>query len=140
LSSLSELARFRPAAMDEVAKAQHARPENDTIFGKIVRGEIPTKFIYEDDKCVAFHDLNPQAPVHVLVIPRKPITQLSRAEDSDEQILGHLLIAARNVAKILNISDSGYRLVINDGPHGCQSVYHLHIHMLGGRQLGWPPG
>jgi len=126
--------------MDEVQKAQHAHPQGDTVFGKIARGEIPTKFIYENDKVVAFHDLNPQAPVHALVIPRKPITQLSKSEDEDTQLLGHLLAAARKVAVILNVADSGYRLVINDGPHGCQSVYHLHIHLLAGRQMGWPPG
>jgi len=126
--------------MDEVTKAQHAHPHGDTVFGKIVRGEIPTKFIYEDEQCVAFHDLSPQAPVHVLVIPRKPISQLSKSGDEDTLLLGHLLAAARKVAVLLKVSESGYRLVINDGPHGCQSVYHLHVHLLAGRQMGWPPG
>jgi len=126
--------------MDEVQKAQHAHAHGDTIFGKIVRGEIPTKFVYEDDKCVAINDLQPQAPIHVLILPRKPITQLSRAEDGDEMLLGHLLTVARKIATQLKISESGFRLVINDGPHGCQSVYHLHVHLLAGRQMGWPPG
>jgi len=125
---------------EEVERAKHAKPQGDTVFGKIVRGEIPTKFIYEDDKCVAFHDLSPQAPTHALIIPRKPITQLSKSDDSDEQLLGHMLVVARKVAEQLNVSQTGYRLVINDGPHGCQSVYHMHIHLLGGRQLAWPPG
>lgn len=82
---------------DEVKAAQEATPGGDTIFGKILKGEIPCKFIYEDDKCVAFHDVNPQAPVHFLVIPRKPISQLSKAEDEDEQLLGHLLLAGKKV-------------------------------------------
>ncbi|KDR19216.1 histidine triad nucleotide-binding protein 1 [Zootermopsis nevadensis] len=124
---------------DEVAKAQVAKAGGDTIFGKILRKEIPCSFIYEDDQCVAFNDVNPQAPTHFLVIPRKPIPQLSRSEDVDEQLLGHLLIVARKLAKDLGLGN-GFRLVVNDGPDGCQSVYHLHVHVLAGRQLGWPPG
>lgn len=124
----------------EVDKAQKAAPGGDTIFGKIARGEIATDFIHEDDQCVAFHDINAQAPVHFLVIPKQPITQLSQAQDSDEQLLGHLLIVARKVAAKLGIDKTGYRVVINDGRHGCQSVFHLHLHILAGRQLGWPPG
>jgi histidine triad (HIT) family protein len=126
--------------MDEVEKSKHAHPQGDTVFGKIIRGEIPAKFVYEDDKCVAINDLNPQAPVHVLVIPRKPITQLSKSEDEDTLLLGHLLHVARKIAVQLKINESGFRLVINDGPQGCQSVYHLHVHLLAGRQMGWPPG
>lgn len=91
-------------------------------------------------QCVAFDDLNPQAPVHFLVIPRKPIVQLSKAEDDDEQLLGHLMIVARRVAQAKGIADDGYRVVINDGRNGAQSVYHLHIHVFGGRQMSWPPG
>ncbi|KAL1513284.1 hypothetical protein ABEB36_002709 [Hypothenemus hampei] len=124
---------------DEVRLAQNAEAGEDTIFGKILRKEIPCKFIYEDDQCVAFDDVNPQAPVHFLVIPRKPIAQLSKAEDSDEALLGHLLIVARKIAKQRNL-DKGFRIVINDGPIGAQSVYHLHIHVLSGRQMQWPPG
>lgn len=124
---------------EEIEKAQLAKPGGDTIFGKIVRKEIPCDFIYEDDQCVAFNDLSPQAPVHFLVIPKKPISRLSEAEDADEQLLGHLMLAAKKVAKQQGLND-GYRLVINDGPMGGQSVYHIHIHVMSGRQMGWPPG
>ncbi|XP_060522885.1 adenosine 5'-monophosphoramidase HINT1 [Cylas formicarius] len=124
---------------DEVALAQNARPGEDTIFGKILRKEIPCNFIYEDDLCVAFDDVNPQAPVHYLVIPRKPIPQLSKAADEDELLLGHLLIVARKIAATRKL-DQGFRIVINDGPVGAQSVYHVHIHVLSGRQMRWPPG
>ncbi|XP_076632708.1 histidine triad nucleotide binding protein 1 [Colletes latitarsis] len=123
----------------EVEKAQTATAGGDTIFGKILRKEIPCNFIYEDDQCVAFEDINGQAPVHFLVIPRKPIPQLSKAQDEDEALLGHLMIVARKVAKLQNLDD-GFRLVINDGKDGAQSVYHLHLHVLGGRQMKWPPG
>jgi len=114
-------------------------PGTDTIFGKIARGEVPTKFIHEDSDCVAFHDLNPQAPIHFLVIPRKPIAQLRTATEEDEKLLGHLMTVASKVALKLGM-DPGFRVVINDGKQGCQSVYHLHLHVLGGRQLTWPPG
>ncbi|XP_028028740.1 histidine triad nucleotide-binding protein 1-like [Bombyx mandarina] len=124
----------------EVKLAQTAAPGGDTIFGKILRKEIPANFIYEDEQCVAFNDVNPQAPTHVLVIPRKPIPQLSLADDTDEQLLGHLLIVARKVAAQLGLDKTGFRLVVNDGKNGAQSVYHLHIHILGGRQMQWPPG
>lgn len=120
--------------------AQSSAPGGDTIFGKILRKEIPAKFVYEDEQCVAFHDVNPQAPTHILVIPRKPIAQLSLAVDEDEQLLGHLLIVARKVAAQEGLDKSGFRLVVNDGKNGAQSVYHLHIHILGGRQMQWPPG
>ncbi|KAK3094392.1 hypothetical protein FSP39_001167 [Pinctada imbricata] len=123
----------------ETEKAQTAKPEGDTIFGKILRKEIPTTFIYEDEQCVAFNDVSPQAPTHFLIIPRKPIVQLSSSDDGDEQLLGHLLVVARRVAKQAGLED-GYRVVINDGKDGGQSVYHLHVHVFGGRQMGWPPG
>ncbi|KAL5104840.1 Histidine triad nucleotide-binding protein 1 [Taenia crassiceps] len=123
----------------EVEKAQAACPsEEDTIFGKIVRKEIPTKFLYEDDLCVAFDDISPQAPTHFLVVPKKPIQQLDSATEDDEALLGRLLIAAKKVAAQKNLA-KGYRVVINNGREGCQSVYHLHLHVIGGRQLGWPP-
>ncbi|KAM3722322.1 Histidine triad nucleotide-binding protein [Dirofilaria immitis] len=122
----------------EVEKAQSAGRESDTIFGKIVRKEIPAKIIMEDDNVLAFHDISPQAPVHFLVIPKKPIAMLQDVEDKDEVVLGKLLIAAAKAADKLGLKD-GYRVVINNGKHGCQSVYHLHLHVLGGRQLGWPP-
>ncbi|KAH9509678.1 Histidine triad nucleotide-binding protein 1 [Bulinus truncatus] len=123
----------------EVELAQSAKPGGDTIFGKIIRGEIKTNFLYEDDQCVAFDDIAPQAPAHFLVVPKKPIVKLSDAEDADEQLLGHLLIVARKVARERHLQ-KGFRIIINDGAHGGQSVYHIHIHVLGGRQLGWPPG
>ncbi|PVD36473.1 hypothetical protein C0Q70_03457 [Pomacea canaliculata] len=123
----------------EVEKAQFAKPGGDTIFGKIIRKEIPANFIYEDDQCVAFHDVAPQAPVHFLVVPRKPIIRLASVEEPDEGVLGHMLVVVKKVAKMLGLIN-GYRVVINDGPDGGQSVYHIHMHVLGQRQLGWPPG
>uniref|UniRef100_A0A8D8D385 Histidine triad nucleotide-binding protein 1 n=1 Tax=Culex pipiens TaxID=7175 RepID=A0A8D8D385_CULPI len=125
---------------DEVAKAQAAdATAEDTIFGKILRKEIPCTFIYEDDKCVAFHDISAQAPVHFLVIPRKPIAQLSKATEEDEALLGHLMLVGKKVAAEQGLAE-GFRVVINDGKNGAQSVYHLHLHFLGGRQMKWPPG
>jgi len=127
-------------ASDEVQKAQTAKPEGgDTIFGKIIRGEIPSKVIYQDEHVFAFHDVNPQAPTHFLVMPKKPIDMLSNAQDSDAELLGKLLLCAKRCSDELGLKD-GYRVVINNGRHGCQSVYHLHLHVLGGRQLNWPPG
>ncbi|CDQ81013.1 adenosine 5'-monophosphoramidase HINT1 [Salvelinus alpinus] len=124
---------------DEIAKAQVAQPGGDTIFGKIIRKEIPAKILFEDDQCIAFHDVTPQAPTHFLVVPRKPIVQLSKAEDSDAALLGHMMIVAKKCAEQIGLP-KGYRLILNDGPDGGQSVYHIHIHVMGGRQLGWPPG
>jgi len=124
----------------ETAKAQTAKANEDTIFGKIARKEIKANLIHEDDQCVAFHDLNKQAPTHFLVIPKEPISQLSACTPSHEQMLGHLLVVAAQVAKKEGLDENGYRLVINNGRHGGQSVYHLHVHVLGGRQLEWPPG
>ncbi|KAH1169161.1 histidine triad nucleotide-binding protein 1 [Mauremys mutica] len=124
---------------DEIRKAQAARPGGETIFGKIIRKEIPAKIIFEDEQCLAFHDISPQAPTHFLVVPKKPIVQLSEAEDSDESLLGHLIIVGKKCAAELGLT-KGYRMVVNEGPDGGQSVYHIHLHVLGGRQLGWPPG
>ncbi|KAK3799459.1 hypothetical protein RRG08_002362, partial [Elysia crispata] len=107
------------------AEGQNAPP--DTIFGKIIRREIPCDFLYEDEQCIAFNDINPQAPVHFLVIPKKPIVKLSDAEDSDERLLGHLLIVARKVAKEKGLS-KGFRIVVNDGEEGGQTVFHIHVH------------
>ncbi|CAH0491755.1 unnamed protein product [Peronospora farinosa] len=114
---------------------------NETIFDKIIRKEIPAKIAYEDEQCLAFHDVNPQAPVHILIIPKKHdgLTQLAHAEERHEALLGHLLYTAKLVAKQQQL-DKGFRIVINDGEDGCQSVFHLHLHVLGGRKLGWPPG
>ncbi|KAL0963192.1 hypothetical protein UPYG_G00350920 [Umbra pygmaea] len=124
---------------DEVAKAQVAQPGGDTIFGKIIRKEIPANIFFEDDQCIAFHDVAPQAPTHFLVVPKRQIVQLSKAEDSDAAILGHLMIVAKKCAEQVGLS-KGYRLIVNEGPDGGQSVYHIHVHVMGGRQLGWPPG
>ncbi|CAB3988456.1 histidine triad nucleotide-binding 1 [Paramuricea clavata] len=116
-----------------------AANSGDTIFGKIIRKEIPSEFLHEDDQCIVIKDISAQAPVHLLVIPKKPIVGLSGADDSDEQLLGHLLLVAKKVAAAQGC-EKGYRIVINDGVDGGQSVYHLHVHVLGKRQLGWPPG
>lgn len=110
-----------------------------TIFKRIIDREIPAKIVHEDDRCLAFHDVNPQAPVHVLVIPRKEIPSLADASDADAELLGHLLVTARHLAAKLGLAN-GYRIVINAGPDGGQTVDHLHVHLLGGRSLGWPPG
>lgn len=110
-----------------------------TIFKRIIDKEIPTKLVYEDDQCLAFHDIGPQAPTHVLVIPKQEIASLAAAGEADERLLGHLLLVARQLAEQLGLKD-GYRVVINCGPDGGQSVDHLHLHLLGGRQLKWPPG
>jgi histidine triad (HIT) family protein len=111
----------------------------DTLFSKIIRKEIPADIVYEDDLCLAFRDINPQAPVHVLVIPKKPIPKLSDSEPTDQAILGHLLLIVKKIAEQLGL-DKGYRVVINTGEDGGQTVYHLHLHLLGGRFMKWPPG
>ena len=106
----------------------------DTIFGKITRGEIPTDFLYEDDQCVVIKDLYPQAPTHVLIIPRKPIPMLSMASEEDQALLGHLLVVAGKIADHLGVADA-FRLVINNGAGGGQTVFHLHLHILAGRDM-----
>jgi histidine triad (HIT) family protein len=111
---------------------------NDTIFGRILRGEIPCDQVYADEQCLAFRDVAPQAPVHVLVIPREHIVNLAEAEASQEQLLGHLLLVAAKVAKQEGLS--GFRTVINSGEEAGQTVFHLHVHLIGGRPLAWPPG
>lgn len=111
-----------------------------TIFQKIIDRQIPADIVYEDERALAFRDIHPQAPVHVLVIPKKPITRLSASTPDDDALLGHLLAVARKVAVQEGIAASGYRVVTNDGAHGGQSVDHLHLHVLGGRPLSWPPG
>ena len=111
-----------------------------TIFAKIINREIPATILFEDDLCLAFKDISPQAPVHVLVIPKKPIERVALADSSDETLLGHLLTTAATLAKTLGISESGFRLVINNGRDGGEAVPHLHVHLLGGRALSWPPG
>jgi len=111
----------------------------DTIFSRIIRREIPARIEYEDDLCLAFHDVAPQAPVHLLVIPKQPIPSLVEVSDADKPLLGHLVTVASSLARKLGLED-GYRLVVNCGRDGGQSVHHLHVHLLGGRSLGWPPG
>ncbi len=110
-----------------------------TIFKRIIDREIPAALVHEDDLCLAFRDVNPQAPTHVLVIPKKEIPSLADADDSDAALLGHLLITAKKIAVQLGL-ENGYRTVINCGRDGGQSVDHLHVHLLGGRSLSWPPG
>jgi histidine triad (HIT) family protein len=110
-----------------------------TIFKKIIDREIPAKIVFEDELALAFHDVNPQAPTHVLVIPKQEIACLDAVGEGDGALLGHLLQVAKRVAQELGL-ENGYRVVINNGPDGGQSVDHLHVHVLGGRSLGWPPG
>ena len=111
----------------------------DTIFARIIRGEVPARIVHDDDRCLAFHDVAPQAPVHVLVIPKQPIPSLAEATATDADLLGHLVVVATQLARTLGL-DNGYRLVVNCGRDGGQSVDHLHVHLLGGRPLGWQPG
>ncbi|RYH07115.1 histidine triad nucleotide-binding protein [archaeon] len=135
--------------MSEVDAAQRAaskdpaiNPHALTFFDKIVSKEIPAKIIYEDDLCLAFRDINPQGPVHFLVIPKNKdgLNRLSNAREDQKGLLGHLMYTAQKVAHDEGLVPGGFRVVINDGVQGSQSVYHLHLHVIGGRQMGWPPG
>ena len=112
----------------------------DCIFCKIARGEIPSDIILEDDQILAFRDIAPQAPTHVLVIPRRHIESLDRVSDDDGELMARMLGAVRDLARELGIAESGYRVVTNIADHGGQAVPHLHFHILGGRAMGWPPG
>ena len=138
MSTSEEDAARRAAAANLAASADAGEP---TLFDKIVAKHIPATIIYEDDTALAFRDISPQAPTHFLVIPkhRDGLSQLSKAQLRHEAVLGHLLFVAGQVAKHEGL-DSGFRVVINDGVDGSQSVYHLHLHVLGGRQMTWPPG
>ncbi len=111
-----------------------------TLFEKISNREIPAAIVYEEDDLIAFHDVNQQAPVHVLIVPKRPIPRIADAGDADAGLLGRLLLASRKVAELTGVLHSGYRLVINNGPDAGESVPHLHIHLLGKRPLAWPPG
>lgn len=111
-----------------------------TVFQKIIDREIPAAIVYEDDQVMAFRDVNPKAPVHVVLIPKKPIERIGAAQPADQALLGHLMLAAASVASQLGLGATGYRLVINNGPDGGETVPHLHCHILGGRALSWPPG
>lgn len=111
-----------------------------TLFEKIAAREIPATIVYEDDLVVAFRDINPQAPTHVVLVPRKPIPRIAEAAADDHKLLGHLLLKAAQIAEQLGLKQEGYRLVINNGPDGGETVPHLHCHILGGRHMAWPPG
>jgi histidine triad (HIT) family protein len=114
--------------------------EEKTIFKKIIDGEINADKVYEDEHCLAFRDVSPQAPMHILVIPKKEIVNVADLKPEDQQLAGHLLLVVGRVARELGMEESGYRVVANCGQHGGQSVNHLHLHVLAGRQLSWPPG
>ena len=140
---------FSKKAMSEVDAAAIAastdpaiNPAAPTFFDKIVSKDIPANVIYEDDMCMAFRDINPQGPVHFLVIPKKKdgLNRLSNAREDQKMLLGHLMYTAQKVAHQEGLAEGGFRTVINDGPDGAQSVYHLHVHVIGGRQMAWPPG
>jgi len=112
---------------------------SETIFDKIISKEIPAEIVYEDEQCLAFNDANPQAPIHILIIPKKSIAKVADANTDDQNILGHLLLKAVEIAEMLGVKDA-FRLVINNGEGAGQTVFHLHIHLLAGRPLNWPPG
>ena len=136
-----ELVNAHNAGHNSVQSGRHdaSRESSLTIFLKIINREIPADIVYEDDLCLAFRDVTPQAPVHVLLIPKKPIVSLRQLDPVDAELCGHLLLTVPKVADILGL-DGGYRTVVNTGADGGQSVYHLHIHILGGRPMAWPPG
>lgn len=111
-----------------------------TLFEKIIAREIPADVVFEDDRCLAFRDIDPKAPTHVLLVPKRAIPRLGSADDADKDLLGHLMITAGYVARKLGLEQDGFRVVINHGSNGGETVPHLHIHILGGRQMTWPPG
>ena len=112
----------------------------ETIFDKIISREIPSDIVYENHNFLAFKDINPQAPVHILIIPKKRIETINDIKEEDTQVLGEMILIAGNIAKKLSIAEDGYRLVFNCNEYGGQSVYHIHLHLIGGRKLTWPPG
>ncbi|MBB76855.1 MAG: histidine triad nucleotide-binding protein [Planctomycetaceae bacterium] len=111
-----------------------------TIFKRIIDGEIPADVVYDDELCLAFRDINPQAPTHILVIPKKEIASVNGLTDADQALVGHLYLVIVRLAKDYDLAATGYRVVVNTGTHGGQTVDHLHFHLLGGRSLQWPPG
>ena len=113
---------------------------NDCLFCKIIERKTPSHIVYEDEQVLAFTDLNPQAPVHILIVPKKHIETLNDVQDADNPLLGHMLSTAKKIAAEMQIEDSGYRTVINCNEGGGQMVYHIHLHLLGGRTMDWPPG
>ncbi|XP_053243434.1 adenosine 5'-monophosphoramidase HINT1-like [Podarcis raffonei] len=130
---------------DEISKAQVVQPGRDTIFAKIMCKEIPAKILFEDEKCLVLHDISPQAPTHFLAVPKKEPsdfsvnTLLSQVQDSDEALIGHLITAGKKCVTELGLT-RGYQMVVNERSNGRQSVYHVHLHVLSGCQMGWPPG
>ncbi|MDX2164827.1 MAG: histidine triad nucleotide-binding protein [Gammaproteobacteria bacterium] len=112
----------------------------DCLFCKIAKGEIPAKLLYQDDKVVAFADINPQAPTHLLIVPRQHISTINELDQANSALAGHMVHVATQLAKEVNIDEKGYRLVMNCNSEGGQAVYHIHCHLLGGRQMNWPPG
>lgn len=110
-----------------------------SIFSKIIDREIPADIEHEDEHCIVIHDIDKQAPVHLLIIPKTPVTRLAESQKEDQSLLGHLMLVAAKMAQKLELED-GFRVVINNGRHGCESIPHLHVHLLAGRQLEWPPG
>ncbi|KAL6614297.1 hypothetical protein ACP70R_036567 [Stipagrostis hirtigluma subsp. patula] len=139
--SHSSLGTPAPIAGEKEAALATQPIDGPTIFDKIIQKEIPSEVVYEDEKVLAFRDILPQAPIHIIIIPKVKdgLSRLSKAEERHVEVLGRLLYAAKVVAKQEGLDD-GFRIVINDGPNGCQSVYHLHVHLLGGQQMNWPPG
>ena len=141
LRTQSERERSRgQVEFDEARGARHAGGMSKTLFEKIIAREIPAQIVFEDDLVCAFRDINPQAPTHVLIVPKKPIPRIAEAKPEDHQTLGHLLLKAAAVAEQLGLKESGYRLVFNNGAHAGEAVPHLHCHILGGRPMQWPPG
>lgn len=111
-----------------------------TLFEKIIARKIPAEIVYEDDLCLCFRDIAPQAPVHLLLIPKKPIIRIAESETGDQELLGHLLLKVGEIARQEGYAEEGFRVIINNGKHGGEAVPHLHLHLLAGRQLQWPPG
>lgn len=114
--------------------------EQDCLFCKVLNGDIPADIVYESDSAIAFRDINPQAPTHVLVIPRKHVATINDLDEGDQEIVGSLYLAAKDIARAEGLSDEGYRVVMNCNEGAGQSVFHIHLHVLGGRALSWPPG
>ncbi len=113
---------------------------SDDLFLKIIEREIPADIVFENDRILAFRDIDPQAPIHILIIPKRRIATINDVDDDDAGLVGDMVLAARDIARSEGISDDGYRLVFNCNRDGCQSVYHIHLHLLGGRRMTWPPG
>lgn len=140
--SMSNIVDEAEAAKIAASTDPAINPNVPTFFDKLVNKEIPSTLLHEDDRCIAFRDIAPQAPVHFLVIPKNKdgLNRLSNMREDQKDLVGHLMYVAKQVAHAEGLVPGGFRMVVNDGVDGCQSVYHLHIHVIGGRQLTWPPG